>query len=52
LPQYYDKLALLTEQAADALEGLNNDQKYEFSKYNAKLSIRWGEKVTAIRENK
>jgi len=29
----------------------NNDQRYEFSKYNAKLSVQWHEKMQEFRQN-
>ena len=46
--QYYDKFAQWSEKTAEVLEGLNNDQKYEFSQYYAKLAMQWHDKITAI----
>jgi hypothetical protein len=40
-----------SSQPADLLSPLDNDQKYEFSKYNARLSVQWSERVQAVNEN-
>ncbi|MDR2424533.1 MAG: hypothetical protein LBD59_07400, partial [Prevotellaceae bacterium] len=47
--QYYDKFEQWSAKTAAVMEGLNNDQKYEFSQYYAKLSVQWSEKIAAIR---
>jgi len=39
---------LAQSQLADLMKRLNNDQKYEFAQYNAKLSIQWHEKMQEL----
>jgi len=39
---------LAQSQLADLMKQLNNDQKYEFAQYNAKLGIQWHEKMQEL----
>ena len=40
-----EKYMQLTTRMADIIKQLNNNQVYEFSKYNAKLSMQWHDKI-------